>query len=86
MDSERLGQSGARPSIPEVVDRFRAYHDEHPTWGSLHIVLDDGNVDAHHVEFCVRWAEREGDIEGVVLGKILQRMSRTQRLKLGKVA
>ena len=75
-----------KPTIPEVVDRFRAYHDEHLAWGSLHIVLADGNVANDHVEFCLRWAEREGDIEGVVLAKILLKMSRTQRLKLGRVA
>ena len=73
--------------IPDVVARFRAYHarPENITWGSLHIVLDDGNVDTGSVEFCVSWAEEKGDGEGAELARILLRMSRTQRLRLGAI-
>jgi len=78
--------SPSKPVIPEVVDRFRAYHDEHPTWGSLHIVLDDGNVEESHVAFCVSWAIEHDDWEGANLGAVLLRMSKTQRRKLGRVA
>jgi hypothetical protein len=74
-----------KPTIPEVKDRFRAYYERNPTWGSLHIVLDDGNVETEHVEFCRDWAKREGDAEGEALAEILLRMSQTQRLKLGRV-
>lgn len=76
----------AKPTIPEVLDRFRAYYEDNPAWGSLHIVLDDQNVADHHVEFCVQWAIENNDPEGEELGRLLLRMSRTQRLKLSEVA
>lgn len=72
----------SRPTIPEVLDRFVAYHADHGAWGSLHIVLDDHNVDDHSVEFCIQWAQNHQDSEGELLGRILLRMSKTQRLKL----
>ncbi len=53
-----------KPTIPEVIDRFRAYHAWNLTWGSLHIVLDDGNVDDDSVAFCKGWALEHGDAEG----------------------
>jgi hypothetical protein len=72
-----------KPTIPEVRDRFVAYHKKHLAWGALHIVLDDGNVENKHVRFCIQSAESEGDTEGLELARILLRMSKTQRLKLG---
>lgn len=75
-----------KPTIPEVVDRFRQYYDKNPTWGSLHIVLDDGNVHDDHVQFCVDYARIENDNEGLELALILLQMSKTQRIKLGLVA
>jgi len=71
-----------KPTIPEVLDDFRAYYERNPAWGALHIVLDDVNVADHFVESCIEWAERDGDAEGARLGRILLRMSKTQRRKL----
>lgn len=77
----------AKPTIPEVIERFRAYHRMHPTtWGALHIVLSDGNVADSHVESCIRNAQETGDTEGEELARILLRMSQTQRRKLGSEA
>ena len=77
-----------RPTIPEFRDRFAAYHNrpENAAWGSLHIVLDDGNVRDSDVEFCIGWAADRGDVEGEVLARILRTMSKTQRLRLGALA
>ena len=71
-----------RPTIPEVIDLFRAYYVENPSWGHLHIVLDDGNVSDANVCFCLDEAEACGDYAAVELAEILLRMSRTQRLLL----
>jgi hypothetical protein len=65
-----------------VFERFYAYYRKNPTWGSLHIVLDDGNIYDDHVQFCIDYARERGDVEGAELGEILLRMSRTQRRKL----
>lgn len=75
-----------KPSIPEVLPRFRAYHRQHADWGSLHIVLADQNVGDADVRFCGADAITKGDVEGTALALILSRMSRTQRLKLGMLA
>jgi hypothetical protein len=71
-----------KPSIPDVVAAFAAYYEEHPVWGSLHCVLDDGNTENAHVEGCIAYAVERGDAEGERLGRILRRMSGTQRGKL----
>ncbi len=71
-----------KPTIPQVVAAFAAYRTANPTWGALHIVLDDGNVRNDDVTFCVRSAEERGDADGARLGRLLLTMSKTQRLKL----
>lgn len=75
-----------KPSIPDVIDRFRKYHERELAWGSLHVVLDDGNVDNDFVQHCIDYADKNGDVEGRALGEILIKMSRTQRLKIGRIA
>ena len=77
--------TNVKPTVPEVIDCFRAYLSKNPAWGSLHVVLDDGNVDDASVDFCIRYAKEHGDDEGTELGRILRQMSRTQRLKLGRL-
>lgn len=71
-------------SIPDVVDQFRAYYRKpgNGGWGSLHIVLDDGNVRDDDVLFCWNWAAERGDADGARLASILMQMSKTQRRKL----
>lgn len=71
-----------KPNIPDVAADFRAYHAANLAWGSLHIVLDDGNVEDSSVEFCIKYAQENGDMEGERLAKILLTMSPTQRRKL----
>ena len=69
----------------DVVDRFTAYHTLHGAWGSLHVVLDDGNVDDCFVRECAAFAEAQGDAEGFHLAQILMVMSKTQRRKLANL-
>ncbi|MHC4717296.1 MAG: hypothetical protein ACYS5V_10020 [Planctomycetota bacterium] len=73
------GVEVTKPTIPEVLDRFVDYFRRNPTWGDLHIVLDDGNVRDSDVQWCVDHGRTE---EGRELARVLLRMSRTQRLKL----
>lgn len=85
--AERPGSSGApdRPTLtPEIYDRFAAYYAEHPSWGSLHVVLDDINLADDDVEFCIRYAESCGDAEGAALARILLSLTRTQRGRISK--
>lgn len=74
-----------RPSItPELVQRFLDYYrqPDNGAWGSLHIVLDDGNVQDDHVAYCVSWAEERSDTEGAALARILLTMSKSQRSRI----
>jgi len=75
-------------TVLDVIDRFKAYHElpRNGAWGSLHIVLDDQNLKDHFVEFCIKYAEERGDTEGAELGRILLKMSETQRSKISRLA
>ena len=83
-----MSKPSATLTVPEVLERFQMYHREpgNSCWGSLHIVLDDGNLKDHHVKFCIEFAEKRGDREGAELGKILLQMSETQRDKISRLA
>lgn len=76
-----------RLTIPETINLFRSYHSKpmNGSWGSLHIVLEDGNVKNADVEYCLQYAKDNDDIEGEKLANILLRMSKTQRLKIGMI-
>jgi hypothetical protein len=76
---------GKRPTVPQVVPLVRAFYlfDGNVSGGHLHIVLDEGNIEDGHVKFCIEQARNAGDISGVLLGRVLNQMSDTQR---GKVA
>lgn len=59
-----MTRPSATITVPEVRERFQAYHLEHPGWASLHIVLEDNNINDHHVQWCIECALKEGDLEG----------------------
>ena len=73
-------------TIPDVLPRFVEYLRKNPAGGSLHVVLGDGNTADSHVQFCIDYAERNGDGAGAALGRVLLAMSRTQRGKIGSAA
>jgi len=74
--------------LPDVLGKFIAYRLGRGAgaWGSLHVVLDDGN---HADAFCDEWLEQhaisEGDEDGAELARLLKKMSRTQRSKLARL-
>jgi hypothetical protein len=72
-------------TVPQFADRFRTYHAANAAWGSLHIVLDDGNVDNSSVKHCIESARERADLEGEDLGHILLKMSKTQRKKIARI-
>lgn len=50
--------------------------------GALHIVLDDGNVEKSHVEWCRNYAASEGDVDAVMLCDELLAVSERMRERL----
>lgn len=75
-----------RLTVPDVLARFSAYYAKNPAWGSLHVVLDDGNVGDDSVRYCIEGAIASGDTEGEALARILLTMSKTQRNKISSKA
>lgn len=67
------------------VPRFAAYLKREPSWGCLHVVLDDLNLEDSWVEWCREYAQSEGDAEAEELAAALLDMSRTQRAKLDRL-
>lgn len=45
----------------------------------LHIVIDDLNVETHHVEWCRNEAQRIGDEDGVRLAEVLLTLTEDER-------
>lgn len=72
-----------QPLDKVTLERFKAYKKANPSWGHLHIVLDDGNVKDGHVRSCREMALKANDTEGVELADILLTQSKSQRIKLG---
>ena len=75
-------------SVREVAPWFREYRERphNGSWGSLHIVLDDGNLGDKSVQCCIQWARERGDLDGIFLGNVLACMSRSQRGRLSWAA
>ncbi len=73
-----------KPTVPQLLPLVQAYYEKpgNSSGGSLHIVLDDGNTEDHHVRWCLKFAESCGDDDGAKLASLLLQMSRTQRSKL----
>jgi hypothetical protein len=77
----------ARISVtPELLARFAAYENANPSWGCMHVVLEDGNFNDGNVDGAIQCAEEEGDIEGRALALLLRQMSRTQRRRIAREA
>lgn len=85
-----IGIRGIRPVpdllTPELIARFRAYLEDNPVWGSLHIVLSDCNFEDFHVQYVIDRAATEKDAEGLELARLLLRMNKTQRRKLSNLS
>ena len=67
---------GTIMDIKEVLDLYWRYN---ITGGNLHIILDDGNVHDHHIEFCMNLCEEKGDIAGLILLSHLHDLTPTER-------
>ena len=72
------------PTIPEVMPLVREYYSipGNSAGGSLHVVLDDGNIGDDSIRFCLCECDKDSDKKGAELCKLLLRMSKTQRKKI----
>lgn len=76
-----------KPTVLTVLPIMREFQSKkgNEVGGVYHIVLDDGNIENHHVEWCLEEAEKQNDTLAIKLGELLMKMSRTQRSKLSKL-
>lgn len=74
-----------KPTIPDVLKLLKPYIAKNLAGGSLHIVLDDKNLDESSIEFCAEYAKTNQDSEGQQLAEMLLRCSKTQRNKISKI-
>lgn len=74
---------GTRPTVPEVLPVAVEYLRNNGAWGSLHIMLDDGNDGDSVMEFCQQHALDRGDILGYALATLMRHMSHSQRRRVG---
>lgn len=74
-------QERRKPTVDEVVEMAHAYYrlDGNGVGGSLHIVLDDGNIGRSHVTWCEGYACGARDEPGIQLAAALLRLTRKER-------
>jgi len=67
-----------------ALEMARAYYAKYGNecGGSLHVVLDDGNVDDDSVRFCCNWAADNQDADGVDLANKLLTITEDMRHEL----
>ena len=68
----------------KLVPIFAEYYRRNPAWGVLHVMFDDGNWDS--AEFCLMWAQEQGDPDGIKVAKLALELSQTQRAKVARLA
>lgn len=65
--------------VPQVMPRFIEFMAGHPVGCCLHIVLDDGNTETHHVQWCLDEAKREQHPLCIALAELLLELTPHQR-------
>ncbi len=68
--------------ISEIMPMIREYHDNHLSFGTLHVVLEDENIKDKHINFCFQESLREGDQDGMLLSLLLLDMNKKQRREI----
>jgi hypothetical protein len=69
------------PAIPDLVARVRAYYalPGNEAGGNLHVALDDDNLDAHYLVWCLGRCVERGDEPGKAIALALLDMSIVER-------
>lgn len=68
--------------LTRAIDLAGSIYARHAAGCCLHIVLDDGNYEDHHVAYCRKYAIENGCDECLELSDLLLLMSPSQRHKL----
>jgi hypothetical protein len=68
-------------TVDELIKLCNAWYrlEGNEVGGSLHLVLDDDNIEDEHVAFCIGWAIEHDDAAGAALGMVLRCISEEDR-------
>lgn len=77
-----------KPTVTDVLPLVRSLYKRKggEVGCCLHIVLDDGNVNDGHVDFCEKTARDSGHEDCLLIAGKLKLMSKTQRIKIYRSA
>lgn len=67
-----------KPVISSLIEYYYNQGDN-AAGGHLHIVLDDGNTEWHHVDWCYKIAAENGDYLGALICDVLLCFSEEER-------
>jgi len=71
--------------IGKIEVMLEEYEEDNPAGGSLHIVLDDGNLGDNSVSFCYGYASAKEDNLGVHIAFLMELMNIKQRIITWKI-
>lgn len=71
-----------RPQVPDVQPLVTALYKVHGAGCCLHLALDDGNLDADSIRYCLGYAKENGHGGCVRIAEMLLQMTPTQRRRL----
>jgi hypothetical protein len=75
-------KANAWTRIEDAIRRIKPYYESNPGGGTLHVVLDDGNMEAGNILDCWQYAKDEGDKAALDLIAVLIDMSVDERYEL----
>lgn len=82
MSTETEYRARAWTRIEDAIRRIKPYYEANPGGGTLHVALDDGNMDAGNILDCWHYAKEEGDKAAQDLIEMLLDMSVDERYEL----
>jgi hypothetical protein len=79
-----MSDSADQPTVHHVAEKLRAYRmiDGNYVGGVVHIVVDDGNVEQAHADWCLDQARANGDPADVDIATLITDLSDAQRREL----
>ena len=69
--------------LRELCELIQEYYLDNSSGGTLHIVLDDGNLEEHHIQWCLDNSIKDGkDERAKVIAEKLLKATPAKRLRL----
>lgn len=65
-------------TLDDMIARYYA-KDGNGVGGNLHVILDDGNVNNEHIDFCRKQCARNGDVDGLAILDVIAAMPEEDR-------